>query len=121
VRAVRAFLGLAGYYRRFIQDYGSIAAPLTHLLRKDAFRWGPEAEVAFHALQRTLTTMPVLKLPDFNQSFVIECDASKVVIGAVLLQGHGPISFFSKQLAAHHALLAAYECELIGLVLVVRH
>jgi hypothetical protein len=66
LHAVRTFLGLAGYYRHFIQDYGSIAAPLTHLLCKDTFRWGPEAEPVFRALQRALTTMPVLQLPDFD-------------------------------------------------------
>jgi hypothetical protein len=56
VHAVHAFLGLTGYYQRFIQDYGSIAAPLTALLRKDAFLWSSEAETAFHTLQRALTT-----------------------------------------------------------------
>jgi hypothetical protein len=58
VRAVRAFLGLAGYYRWFVKDYGNIAAPLTRLLCKDAFKWGPKAEVAFWALQHALTTAP---------------------------------------------------------------
>jgi hypothetical protein len=60
VRTVRAFLGLAGNYRRFIQDYGTIVAPLTSLLHKEAFRWGLEAEAAFHALQRALMTASVL-------------------------------------------------------------
>lgn len=60
VRAVRAFLGLVGCYRRFIRDYGAIAAPLTKLLRKEGFRWSPEAEAAFRALQQALTSAPVL-------------------------------------------------------------
>jgi hypothetical protein len=62
VRAVRAFLGLAGYYRRFIKDYGATAAPLTQLLRKDSFRWSAEAAAAFRALQRALTTTPCVRL-----------------------------------------------------------
>jgi hypothetical protein len=82
---------------------------------------GGDVEAAFHALQRALTTTSVLQLPDFDQGFVVECDALGVGIGAVLHQGHGPIAFFSKQLAARHASLAAYERELICLVLVVRH
>jgi hypothetical protein len=56
VRAVRAFLGLAGYYRRFIKNYGAIATPLTVLLKKDAFKWSAEVEEVFRALQRALTT-----------------------------------------------------------------
>jgi hypothetical protein len=104
---------LAGYYRRFIQDYERIAAPLVHLLRKDAFRWGPRQR------RHALTTAPVLQLPDFNQGFVVKCDASRVGISAVLHQWHGRIAFFSKQLTACHAWLTTYEYELIGLVLAV--
>jgi hypothetical protein len=76
VRAVCAFLGLAGYYRRFIKDYGATAAPLTQLLRKDSFRWSAEAAAAFRALQRALTTTPVLQLPAFDSEFIVECDTS---------------------------------------------
>jgi hypothetical protein len=60
MRALRAFLGLVGYYRRFIRDYGTITSPLTSLLRKDAFWWSPEAEVAFRALQHALKEASVL-------------------------------------------------------------
>jgi hypothetical protein len=66
VRTVRTFLGLAGYYRRFIRDYGAISHPLTKLLRKKGFVWNTEAEDAFRALQRALTTALVLQLPDFK-------------------------------------------------------
>jgi hypothetical protein len=121
IRAVRTFLGLAGYYRRFVKDYGNIAAPLTRLLCKDAFKWGPEAEAAFRALQRALTTAPLLQLPDFDRGFVVECDASDSGVGAVLHQGRGPIAFFRHPLAPRHSKLAAYERELIGLVQAVRH
>jgi hypothetical protein len=121
VRVVRAFLGLAGYYRRFIQDYGSIVAPLTALLQKDAFRWSSEAETVFRVLQRALTATPVLHLPTSNEPFIVECDASGTGLNVVLHQGRGPIAFFSRQLAPRHAKLAAYERELIGLVQAVRH
>jgi hypothetical protein len=120
VRDVRRFLGLAGYYRCFIKNYGAIAEPLTRLLRKGAFQWLDKATGAFHALQQALTTAPIMQLPDFDQPFV-ECDASGVGVGAVLHQGSGAIAYFSRQIAARHAHLAAYERELIGLVQAVRH
>jgi hypothetical protein len=115
VKALRGFLGLTGYYRRFITNYGAIAAPLTALL-KEAFQWTPDATVAFDALKLALTTGPVLQLPNFDEPFIIDCDASGSGFGAVLHQGQGPIAFFSKQCAPQHAKLAAYERELIGLV-----
>lgn len=121
VRAVRGFLGLASYYRRFIKNYGTIAGPLTKLMRKDAFFWSEEATAAFRALQSALTTASVMQLPDFGRPFVVECDASGSGFGTVLHQGSGPIAFFSKQIAVCHAKLAAYERELIGLVQAVRH
>jgi hypothetical protein len=121
VRTVHAFLGLAGYYRRFIRDYGAIATPLTALLRKDSFRWSSEANDAFWALQLALTTTPVLQLPDFKCNFIVECDASGFNFDVVLHQGDGPIAFFSKQIAPRHAKLAAFKRELIDLVIAVLH
>jgi hypothetical protein len=120
-RGVRGFLGLAGYYRKFIRDFGLIAAPLTRLLRRDAFSWDKEAEDAFQALKRALTTGPILQMPDFDKLFIVDCDASGVGFGAVLHQGAGPIAFFSRPFAARHLKLAAYERELIVLVQAVRH
>jgi len=120
-RAVRGFLGLAGYYRKFVKEFGAIAAPLTALLRKEGFSWNAEAEAAFAALKTAITTAPVLALPDFGQPFVVECDASTHGFGAVLLQEEHPVAFFSRPVAPRHRSLAAYERELIGLVLAVRH
>jgi transposase InsO family protein len=120
-RAVRGFLGLAGYYRRFIRNFGVIAAPLTALLKKEGFRWSEDAARAFRALQTALTTAPVLQLPAFDREFIVECDASGSGFGAVLHQGAGPVAFFSRPIAPRHARLAAYERELIGLVQAVRH
>ena len=91
------------------------------LLRRDAFSWDEEAATAFAALQRALTTGPVLQMPDFDEPFVVDCDASGIGFGAVLHQGEGPLAFFSRPFAARHHKLAAYERELIGLVQAVRH
>jgi hypothetical protein len=118
---VRGFLGLAGYYRKFVHNYGAIAAPLTALLKKEGFVWSDEATAAFSALKGAVTTAPVLTLSDFTRPFVVECDASTYGFGAVLIQEAHPISFISRPVAPRHRSLAAYECELIGLVFAVRH
>jgi len=120
-RGLRGFLGLAGYYRRFIQDFGAIVAPLTQLLRKNAFQWTEEAAAAFDALKGALSSAPVLHLPDFSKEFVVDCDTSGSGFGAVLHQGAGPLAFYSRPFAARHLKVAAYERELIGLAHAVRH
>ncbi|XP_066385018.1 uncharacterized mitochondrial protein AtMg00860-like [Miscanthus floridulus] len=116
-----SFLGLAGYYRKYIHDFGVIVAPLTRLLRKDAFAWSNEADTAFQALKRALSTDPVLQMPDFAKQFTMDCDASGARFGVVLYQADGPLAFFSRPFAARRLKLAAYERELIGLVQAVRH
>lgn len=95
--------------------------PLTALLRKEGFTWSPEAEAAFTTLKTAITTTPVLTLPDFCQPFVVECDASTHGFSVMLLQDQHRLAFFSRLVAPRHRFLAAYERELIGLVLAVRH
>ncbi|XP_051127826.1 uncharacterized protein LOC127249174 [Andrographis paniculata] len=121
---VRGFLGLTGYYRRFVQWYGQIALRLTHLLKKNAsvpFAWTEVAEGPFQALKSALTTAPVLAKPDFQKQFVIECDVSGSGIGAVRTQEGHPITYFSKSLAEKTLAQSAYEREIMGLVLAVQH
>jgi hypothetical protein len=120
-RAVRGFLGLAGYYRKFVQDYDSIAAPLTALLKKHDFSFNDKAAAAFQALKAAVTSASVLVLPDFARLFVVECDASTYGFGAVLIQDKHPIAYFSWPVAPRHHSLTAYERELIGLVHAIRH
>lgn len=120
VKQLRAFLGLAGYYRRFVARFASIAAPLTQLLRKDAFVWGANSDHSFDALKTALTNTPVLKLPNFSQKFVVQTDASSVGAGAILLQEGHPIAYFSKQLGPRMQLASAYSQEMWDIMEAIR-
>jgi hypothetical protein len=99
IKDLRSFLGLAGYYRRFVRNFGLLAKPLTSLLKKGiVFVWTAAHESTFQALKIALVSAPVLALPDFSKPFCLETDASKLGIGAMLMKDGHPIAYLSKAL-----------------------
>ncbi|KAF8388466.1 hypothetical protein HHK36_027138 [Tetracentron sinense] len=116
IKGLWGFLWLTGYYRKFVRDYGKISAPLTRLLKKGAFTWDTEAELAFQALKIAMTTAPILAVPDFTKSFCMKCDACGFGIGGVLMQVGRSVAFTSKVLAARHLGLSTYEEEMLAIL-----
>lgn len=116
---LRGFLGLTGYYRKFVPRYGIIAKPLTNLLKKKQFQWNSDAQLAFQKLKTAMTTTPVLALPDFAATFTVETDACDDGLGAVLMQKGQPIAFLSKALGEQHKYLSIYEKEFLALIMAV--
>lgn len=128
-KQVKAFIGLCGYYRRFIKDFSTIAAPLTKLTgsRKGIsnFSWSSEAEDSFKKLKKALTSAPVINCPDFSLPFTIHCDASNVGVGGVLTQifdgEEHPVSYFSRCLNVHERNYGVTERELLAVLDSVNH
>jgi hypothetical protein len=113
VMQLQSFLGLAGFYRCFMRDFSTIAAPL-HVLTKNGvpFQWGPAQQQAFDALKSKLTQAPLLQLLDFEKTFELECDASGIGIGGLLIQGGKPVAFFSEKLHGPSLNYSTYDKEL---------
>jgi hypothetical protein len=117
VRQIRSFLGLAGYYQRFIPDFSRIAKTMTELLKKGVkYEWSQKCEDAFHTLRQHLTTAPVLAQPDNTKSFDVYCDASGTGLGCILMQDNRVIAYASRALRPHEQNYPTHDLELAAVV-----
>ena len=126
VTDVRSFLGLTGFYRKFVEGYSTIAAPLNELTKDSIeWRWGPEEQSAFEDLQQRMSSTPVLAIPDDRLPYVMHIDASGFAMGAALMQDAGkglrPVAFMSKKMKGAETRYPVHEQELLALVTAVRH
>jgi hypothetical protein len=121
VTEIRSFLGLAGYYRRFIEGFSTIASPMTRLTRKEVkFEWSKECETSFQELKSRLTSAPVLALPKEQEGFVVYNDASSKGLGCVLMQHGKVIAYASRQLKPHEVNYPVHDLELAAVVFALR-
>ena len=126
IKDIKSFLGLTGYYRRFIDKFSDKALPLTSLLKKCAiFRWDEEQQKSFDILKSCLINQPILQFPDFSKPFNITTDASNYAIGAVLSQGQPPsdlpIAYASRCLNSHEINYSTIEKESLAVLWAVKH
>jgi hypothetical protein len=120
VKELRGFLGLAGFYHKFVHHFAVLARPLTNLLKKHTlFVWTDEHQSAFSALKEALCTAPVLAIPDFSKPFAIETDACHNGVGAVLLQAGHPLAYVRKPLGIKTQGLSTYEKEYLAILIAV--
>nr|GFA14596.1 reverse transcriptase domain-containing protein [Tanacetum cinerariifolium] len=114
---IRQFLGLVGYYRRFIEGFSKVARPMTKLTqRKVKFEWGDKQEAAFQLLKQKLCSAPILALPEGSKDFIVYCDASNKGLGDVLMQREKVISYASRQLKIHEKNYKTHDLELGAVV-----
>ena len=114
---IRSFLGLARYYKRFIEDFSRLAAPMTKLTRKEVkFDWDDRCEEAFQELKRRLTSVPILIVPDMGQGYTVYCDASRARLGCVLMQSERVVAYGSRQLKNHEQNYPTHDMELAAVV-----
>jgi hypothetical protein len=117
VPEIRSFLGLAGYYRRFIEGFSKIVKPLTTLLEKGReFKWDEKCQASFEELKKRLTTTPVLIMPDIHKGFDVYCDASRQGLGCVLMQEGKVVAYASRQLRKHEQNYSTHDLELAAVV-----
>jgi hypothetical protein len=117
VRGIKSFIGMAGYYRRFIKGFSKIARPMTALLAKKVeFKWTPSCQKSFETLKEKLTTTLVLILPDVHKPFSVYCDASYTRLGCVLMQEGRVVAYSSRQLKIHEKNYPTHDLELAAMV-----
>nr|ABB47439.2 retrotransposon protein, putative, Ty3-gypsy subclass [Oryza sativa Japonica Group] len=117
VSEIHSFLGLAGYYRRFIENFSKIAKPMTRLLQKYVkYKWSEECEQSFQELKSRLISAPILILPDPKKGFQVYCDASKLGLGCVLMQDGKVVAYASRQLRPHEKNYPTHDLELAAVV-----
>jgi hypothetical protein len=116
LKILHGFLGLTWYYCKFVKNYGKIATPLTALLKKNSFTWTPADAQDFQTLKMAMCTTPVLALPDFTKTLVLECVASGKGIGAILMQKGQPLAFNNKQPSERNLGKSIYEKEMLAIL-----
>lgn len=119
IKELKGFLGLTGYYRKFVKGYGMISKPLTELLKKNGSEWSDRAKTAFNALKEAIAQAPILALPDFTKSLILETDAYDTGVGVVLVQKGRAIAFLGQALAPKQLGLSIYDKELIAVLMAV--